>query len=71
MIWESAYSRGLLMISNLQKLGLPGLIGLAIGVFLIAYIEPETKAGATVLGLIGVIPSLIIGALIQAIKEKK
>ena len=58
------------MINNLHKLRLSGLIGFAIGVFLMAYIEPETPAGAAVLFVIGVIPCLIIGGITQVWTKK-
>jgi hypothetical protein len=49
---------------ELPKLSLSALVGLVIGALLIAFVEPETTAGAAVLGAIGLIPCLIFGHLL-------
>lgn len=60
------------MINSLSKLSLPALIGILLGGGLIMFAEPETMAGASLLGAIGLIPSLIVGhLLIKRSKSKR
>ncbi|NOZ09611.1 MAG: hypothetical protein GXP09_00980 [Gammaproteobacteria bacterium] len=59
------------MISKFPKLSLSALIGIVLGGGLIIFAEPETAAGASVLGAIGLIPSLIVGHLILKRSKSK
>ncbi len=59
------------MISKLSKLKLSALIGIALGVGLILFAEPETAAGASALVATGLIPSLIIGHLFSKRAKSK
>ena len=59
------------MINELLKFRLSALIGVVLGGVLIAFVEPETAAGASVLGAIGLIPSLIIGYLFSKLSKAR
>ena len=59
-------------LTNLKKnLGISGIVGALVGVALVIWIEPTTKAGTGLILVVSVLLSVVIGAVLSALLRKQ